>query len=526
MKTLENIAFSRMLLLIGAIFTLLGLIGNNLTIGSYKLPTQDTWARMLLIILGLILGGLAINFEARSKSMISRQHKEKKSTTESGPLAPYYDKFSKISEWEFLDKVDLSKVSHLYILGHTGQNIYIPFRERLEKLIDKGAGNFPEEIRILIRAPIAEGLRRNHYIHNTTVAIGQLREKHKNINVRFYESVPAFRGIICRYQAKEKFRDSYITSYYWPQLNSSKAFDFAYVSRDTIDDPKPGASMLESWIDQYWGKDEIHTIVFDFDDTLVKTRDIQVKAWAQVIIECLDKKIIKTENLSNNFQSWLGQESVKSATDPILLETIKNIFIDKQLAEAIAQEIFVGLNDETIRQINKKRFEIRMGIMDKSELFEGVGDMLTKLYKHYSLAIISSTDEQLISKFLKDKDLLKYFPVILGKRDPSLQFEREKIHHKASLLIKLSEIIGMPLNRLVYIGDNNSDYLATRQLGLAFIEARQAAKLAGRESIITDIDPNKPPLGYFDSFESEKLIDILGEHSKILAESKYQIRPD
>jgi phosphoglycolate phosphatase-like HAD superfamily hydrolase len=525
MKTLENITFSRMLLLIGAVFTLLGLIGNNLTLSGYKLPTQDTWARIMLIILGLILGGLAIYFEAKSKPIISKQDEEKKSITKGDALSPHYDKFSKISEWEFLDKIDLSKVSHLYILGHTGQNIYIPFRERLEKLIDKGAGNFPEEIRILIRAPIAEGLRRNHYIHNTTVAIGKLKEKHKNINVRFYESVPAVRGIICKYR-KEKTRDSYITSYYWPQLNSSKAFDFAYISRDTIDSPKPETGILESWIDQYWGKDEIHTIVFDFDDTLVKTRDIQVKAWAQVIIDCLDQKIIKVENLSSKFQDWVSQESIKSAADPILLETIKNIFMEKQLAEAIAQEIFVGINDEAIKQINKKRFEIRMGIMDKSELFDGVSDMLAKLQTHYSLAIISSTDEQLISKFLKDKDLLKYFPVILGKRDPSLQFEREKIHHKASLLIKLSELIGMPLNRLVYIGDNNSDYLATQQLGVAFIEARQAAKLAGRESIITDIDPKKPPLGFFESFESEKLLDMLRKHSESLSESKYQIRFD
>ena len=90
-------------------------------------------------------------------------------------------------------------------------------------------------------------------------------------------------------------------------------------------------------------------------------------------------------------------------------------------------------------------------------------------------------------------------------------------------MIKLSEIIGMPLSRLVYIGDNNSDYLATRQLGIAFIEASQAAKLVGKNSIITDLDARKPPLGSFSSFETNELPEILRKHSQSLAKNKYQI---
>jgi len=294
------------------------------------------------------------------------------------------------------------------------------------------------------------------------------------------------------------------------------------VTRDTVNSPKPPALVLYSWIEQYWGKDEIHTVVFDFDDTLIKTRDVQVKAWAQVIVESLENHTIEGKNLSPKFQAWFHQKSVKAATDLLLLDAVKDIFVDKQMAEAIAQEIFVDVPEETWRRINKKRFEIRERMMDKSELFAGVKDMLEKLHSHYNLAIISSTDEQLISNFLAAKGLLEYFPVILGKRDPSLEFEREKIHHKASLLIKLSEIIGMPLSRLVYIGDNNSDYLATRQLGVPFIEARQAAKLADKVTLITEFDPNRPPLGYFESFESEDLLNLLKTHSEQLTKSKYQ----
>ena len=509
------------LLLIGALFTLLGLSGG-FKAHPYELTIRETWARITLIILGIGQGVFALYLETKRKPSSNRSLEEKSSSSASRKLSDYYDKFSPLSEREFLDMVDLSKVSHLYILGHTGQSIYIPFRERLRELIDKGV-NYPEEIRILIRAPIAEGLRRNHYVHNTIVAVGELQQRHKNIDVRFYESVPAIRGIICQSRTEEKTRDIYMTSYYWDSPNHTKAFNWAYVTKDTIHSRNDEAKILESWMDQYWGKDEIHTVVFDFDDTLVKTRDVQVRAWAQAIVACLDDKTIKEENLSSKFEDWVNQGLVRSATDPILLEIVKNIFVDKQLAEAIALEIFVGMNEETIKQINKKRFEIRTGMMHRSELFEGVEQMMEKLNKHYNLAIISSTDEQLISNYLKDKNLSKYFPLILGKRDPSLQFEREKIHHKTSLLIKLSQIIGMPLNRLVYIGDNNSDYLATRQLGIAFIEARQAAGLVQKDSIIAEIDPRKPPLGSFSSFETDELPEILRKHSQNLAKNKYQI---
>lgn len=521
MKLLENLPFNRLLLILGAIFTLLGVI-SVIVVGDKIFTVKDLWARFLLVILGLILGGFAIYFETRPKPVLSKPEGDSKSGDTDNALSGYYGTFSEINEAQFLGKIDLSTVSHLDILGHTGQSIYIPFRQQLEELIDKGS-NYPGEIRILIRAPIAEGLRRNHYVHNTIIAVRALRQKHKNVDVRFFEAVPAIRGIICQYREEDQARDIYMTSYYWDSANKTKSFPFAYVTRDILQKRKPEVKVLESWINQYWGKDEIHTVVFDFDDTLVKTRDVQVRAWAQAIVECLTDNTIKEKNLSPKFRDWISQGSVKSAADPILLEIVKNVFLDKQLAEAIAQEIFVGINNETIKQINQKRFDIRTGMMHRSELFEGVEKMLKKLNEHYNLAIISSTDEQLIENFLTDKNLIRYFTLILGKRDPSLKYEREQIHHKSSLLIKLSQIIGMPLTRLVYIGDNKSDYEATRQLGVAFIEARQAAALVGKATIISDVEVHKLLLGSFSSFETDELPEILRNHSQNLTNKKYQI---
>jgi phosphoglycolate phosphatase-like HAD superfamily hydrolase len=521
MGSFYKVPFRLMLLLLGAAFTFAGLI-STFAAGPITYTAQDLWARVLLVVFGLSQVISAIYLEIRARAVGGGASEERSMSVGSHNLRNHYDKFSEISEGQFLDKVVLSKVSHLDILGHTGQSIYIPFRQQLEELIDKGS-NYPGEIRILIRAPIAEGLRRNHYVHNTIIAVRALRQKHKNVDVRFFEAVPAIRGIICQYREEDQARDIYMTSYYWDSANKTKSFPFAYVTRDVLQKRKPEVKVLESWINQYWGKDEIHTVVFDFDDTLVKTRDVQVRAWAQAIVECLTDNTIKEKNLSPKFRDWISQGSVKSAADPILLEIVKNVFLDKQLAEAIAQEIFVGINNETIKQINQKRFDIRTGMMHRSELFEGVEKMLKKLNEHYNLAIISSTDEQLIENFLTDKNLIRYFTLILGKRDPSLKYEREQIHHKSSLLIKLSQIIGMPLTRLVYIGDNKSDYEATRQLGVAFIEARQAAALVGKATIISDVEVHQLLLGSFSSFETDELPEILRNHSQNLTNKKYQI---
>jgi phosphoglycolate phosphatase-like HAD superfamily hydrolase len=522
---LKNISFNIALILFGALFTILGLSGG-FTLGNNSFLMQDILARIVSSVVGVGCVVVAIYLE-KQKLIASKPTTEKTSPEERNPssLDTSRDshfpnvKFVKISEQEFLEGIDLAKVKRLSILGHTGRRIYDEVHEQLDRLI-RNKKFFQGEIRILTRTPLVEGLYRNNAIHRTLTQIRTFKLKGGKIDIRFYESVPALRGIICEFHTNNRI--SYITSYYWPVPNHSKAFDFAHVISDSSASQRPETNLLESWIEQYWGKDEIHTVVFDFDDTLVSTGEIQVKAWAQVIDEILSLGVLKRENLSSKLQNFVN-ETGTVINKPALLETVRAIFTDKQLAEAIVQDLFVDVNDEIIKQINKKRFEIRENMMDQARLFDGVEKLLGKLHTHYNFAIISSTDEEMISKYLAKKGLLEYFPIILGKKDPSLRFERENIHQKTSLLIKLSEIIGIPLSRLVYIGDNNSDYLATRQLRIAFIEARQAAKLMGKESFVGDLDPNKPPSGHFESFEGDRLPLLLSEHSQNIAESKYQV---
>jgi hypothetical protein len=93
---------------------------------------------------------------------------------------------------------------------------------------------------------------------------------------------------------------------------------------------------------------------------------------------------------------------------------------------------------------------------------------------------------------------------------------------KATLMIKLSEIIGIPLGRMVYIVDNQTDYLASQQIGIPFIEARQAARLMGEKTSVHP-EPGRMPFGFFETNESEKLADLLRELSRQVAARKYQM---
>jgi phosphoglycolate phosphatase-like HAD superfamily hydrolase len=522
---LKEMTFSIVLFLVGATFTFFGLSGE-FRAGDYSFSLMNVPARIVASVFGVILVGFSLSIEKQKiivGDLIKKKtasEKESESITASPSRQLPGVECVNANEQKFLEGIDLSKVKRLSVLGHTGRRIFDEVYERIGHL-PAGKRPLQGEIRLLTRTPIIEGLYRNGFIHETVTKVNALRREMEKIDIRFYEAVPSVRGIICEYFTGE--RTGYLTSYYWPQPSHSKAFDFAYVIKDKKDSPsqRPEASLLESWIDHYWGRDEIHTVVFDFDDTLVASGEVQVKAWVQVISDYLDQKVVRIKNISSRLRGFIDEAGVV-IDGPALTKEVKKIFWEKQQAEAIIQDVFVGVKEETLKQINQRRYDVRKGMMDQARLFDGVEKLLEELSAQYNFAIISSTDEEMICKYLAKKQLLKYFPVVLGKNDPGLKLERERIDKKASLLIKLSEIIGIPLSRLVYIGDNNADYLATKQLQIPFIEARQAAKLMGKESLIESIDPKKPPLGHFDSFENETLPSLLGQYSRNVAEEKYQ----
>lgn len=439
-------------------------------------------------------------------------------------------KFRKYTEEKFIKSLDFSKVRKIKVLSHTGRILYAKIGEKLDEL-RKENKKIPEEIHVLTRTRFVESTDRNEYIKSTISRVHSLREQEgitpenvgdERIDIRFYECLPSIRGIVC-----EDYKGriiNFTAAYYWEKENISKKFDYAFIIRESTTQRKEQGKLLNSWFSHYWGRDEIHTIVFDFDDTLIPSMDLQINAWLGVI----NKKYIADKKFISKLKPRLGQY-VNENDDELLdnrnfREEIRQIFIEQQLAEAIIEEIFIDISDAELEDINNDRFEIRKDLLLNGNVrpFDGVEKKLQELHEFHNFAIITSTDEKMVRQYLQKRKLVKYFSVILGKNDLSLRYERENIHKKAFLLIKLSEMIGIPLDRMIYIGDNNTDYLATRQIGIDFIEAQLAANLIGKTSLIEGSErKRKLPIGEFQNYTTDELNDIIKSRSLYRKLAKY-----
>jgi phosphoglycolate phosphatase-like HAD superfamily hydrolase len=351
------------------------------------------------------------------------------------------------------------------------------------------------------RHPKAEGRQRAAAIEGTRTLIKNFQQEHFNIQLRFYQDMPAHRGAIIEYTDGKRI--SYLSAYYWPTFKS-RSLPEVLVIKDSCDQPNILVQMLESWIKHYWGTGKIHTIVFDFDDTLADTMDIQVEAWMEAIDSALQIGIILESQLSAEVRR------ARSNHDKYH-KCIKDIFIELQMSEQIIAAILPDIAASVKERIDSDRFNIRQKkLLEKGELFPGVREKLRSLRAHYQLVIVTATSSVLVSRFLDKREVADCFSIILGKDDPKHQWEN--VHSKAIFLIEVSGLAGIPLDRLVFVGDNTADYEAASQMGVTFIEAAHTAERVGKRSLIKGL-PNikrKPPKR-FSGFSDDSFDKILAQ---------------
>lgn len=435
--------------------------------------------------------------------------------------------FRKISDKEFLSSKTIDRAKRISILAHTGKSIYREVHSDLEP-VRGNAENLPE-VRVLTRVPTAEGIGRHNLICGTVGLVINLSDKGVCADIRFYDALPSIRGIICEFENGK--RTSFVSTYAWqkdwqtaetpnetlslqkqkkPAAEKSHALDHAIIVEDTKGNPAPVVKMLESWFDHYWGSDEIHTVVFDFDDTLVFSTDIQVDALADAIWESVEKKLIPA-------QAWV-EPSLYAGIDK---EGLRNLLAEKfafsKDINGILAAVLPHADSTTLAQLMERREERRYAYLDKAELLPGVDKAVQRLGNKYCLAIITLADETRIRKFMQDRGLKDHFAVVLGKKDP-VPTRATRIHRrKVYLLPKLSQLLGIPLDRMVYVGDSDDDEQSALELGVDFIRARTADIQSG-DSGRSSHGPILPP--YVLSSYND-LDDILAAISKRKLDKKH-----
>lgn len=169
-------------------------------------------------------------------------------------------------------------------------------------------------------------------------------------------------------------------------------------------------------------------IIFDFDGTLVDSKDVFLASYNQIAVKH-NYKVIEKEELEE-----LRKISIRERCKLLKIPMYKIPFFAKELG---------SLYKKSIGDV---------------VLIEGIKPMLQKLKDSgYKIAIISSNREENIRQFLKNNDIHDVHDVfcssnIFGKDKVMKQFLKEK-------KLKADEVL--------YVGDEERDIAACKKVGIA-----------------------------------------------------------
>lgn len=379
----------------------------------------------------------------------------------------------KLNEQDFFDSLDWSDITQLDIIGHTGQHIFLKLHEFLVK--QKSITRFIR-IRILLKSIENETSRRASKIMDSIRRFEELKnDGFECISLLFYDNLPVYRGIIC-YRKGSFARQALIGSYYFPNGFLSKRAEYAF-SIEEKNGRHFNLDLFNSWFKHFWGKGRdsniTHTIIIDFDDTIVNSHGIQIKAWLKTIRYLESEYSLTDTHLNSNL--------TLRDSDAVLLKKLTAIFFKYQMANKIIDEIFLDyptlLNVDDVQKI---RFDFRQDLMleenETPSFFDDFILVFKELVQSYNVIILSATDELLIKKFLRqhpdfEEDFLEKITYIFGNREKAYDWDNLFLK-KSKMTLKISSLLGIPLSRMVYVGDNQKDYVAMKRIGMDFIEAR------------------------------------------------------
>jgi phosphoglycolate phosphatase-like HAD superfamily hydrolase len=223
---------------------------------------------------------------------------------------------------------------------------------------------------------------------------------------------------------------------------------------------------------------QVHTILFDFDDTLFLTTDAQVKAWIEAIDVSLQDGVFTVTDLTPDVR-----RHVEKGLD--LKDLMTALFLKQQQEEDILRHIFkTMLHPRKLENFKRQRSRAREKWTESLAVpIPNIIRDAEELSQDHQLVIVSATSEKLVRKILVKHKLVNVFPIVIGRDVPRAPWQ--SVEGKTQQFIRVSNMLGVPLERMVFVGDSNSDYRSARQLGLRFIESRYNAELFHVKSLVS-----------------------------------------
>lgn len=393
---------------------------------------------------------------------------------------------------EFIQNVGLNDVERVMVTTHTGGVTLKGVIDALKRAVISPAPSKPIEVHVLLRSPHLSDLGRARAIQKS---LSQLREfatgtNNFDVEARFYASPPLLRCIMATHRGGR--HSAYLSFYDWSAKAAfnlrSKAnkSSFAGIRMDEDHSDRWLFEMFLSWFAHLWGVHRIHTLLFDFDDTLFLTTECQVRGWMEALKTAVDGKTFAPSELASDVRKILERR-----VD--LTPLITNIFLDKQEEQEILGRLFNKLPVlSKLDLLRGHRWKVREELTAQNAIpISCIIQDIQALRAQYQLAIVSATSEALVRQVLVRHGLEDLFPYIVGRDAPRQNWQ--SVESKTEQFLRISNMTGVPLERMIFVGDSNADYRSASQLGLHFVENRYNAMRHGRISLIKSLDPERRP---------------------------------
>jgi len=129
-------------------------------------------------------------------------------------------------------------------------------------------------------------------------------------------------------------------------------------------------------------------IIFDWDGTLADTKKAVVESFRRVLIE------------------------VGCVVDSEFIERRIGIGT-KKILEEVLKESNITFDDRILEELTKKKVKIQTELSEVVNLLEGATDLLDALYGRIKMALATMSSRKVIDKLLSEKQLEKYFDVVV-----------------------------------------------------------------------------------------------------------------
>lgn len=464
-------------MLVGILIALCGLILIFLPfLKSYV--TIDAFLQYILLVIGLpsFLLGLYILYRQYNKAGVD--------------LDDTFEKYEINNYRDFITNLNLDEFDEIILMIHTGRNSLEILRQKM--ISNNVTCNI--DIKILIKNPYSETTDRFEQIDNYLQSFLNEMNRYPNSNIdyRFYNGAPYFHTILCKYKNGNQYK-SYISYYKWNKHRTVACKTGTVIDRSETELFLVAKSLFE----HLFSKKNLHTIVFDLDDTIIDSYNSQIRSWKFLLESILD---------DSNELHYLREKIKLNKAEDLYEQYIEKMFLETTDTDERIDYIFDNLTHNERETIKKIRFNKREELtIDEANLFLECRKTLTKLSKTYNLVIISATSENLVKKVLDKYDLNSYFSFYLGIRDNQVE-SFDKAENKTPHLIKTSNLLGIPFERIAFIGDSQTDFKAAKQLNIKFIAANMVATRLRQHpsSFITGHNGLS-----FNSYKNDSLLNII-----------------